>query len=88
MSERAADRDLPRAARERRDKMGFPVPLAAWARGPLREPFRDLLLGGALRSRGWIDDPSVARLLDGESVEARHLWALLCVETWLREHAA
>lgn len=85
---RAAERDLPRAARERRDKMGFPVPLASWARGPLRGRFRDLLLGGAVRARGWIDDPAVERLLDGESVEARHLWALLCVETWLREHAA
>lgn len=85
---RAAARDLPAAARDRRDKMGFPVPLAAWARGPLRAAFRDLLLGGALRARGWIREDAVDRLLDGESVEARHLWALLGVESWFRNEAA
>lgn len=85
---RAVREDLPRAARERRDKMGFPVPLALWARGPLRAPLRDILLGGVLRARGLVDESAVPRLLDGETVEARHLWALLNLELWHREFDA
>lgn len=81
---RAVLRDLPRAARERRDKMGFPVPLAAWARGPLEGFLRDLLAGGAARARGWIDPDAVPRLLAGEAVEARHLWSVVNLELWLR----
>lgn len=82
---RAAVRDdLPRAARDRRDKMGFPVPLAPWARGPLAEPLRDLLLDGEARRRGIVEPEAVPKLLLGESVEARHLWALLNVELWHR----
>ncbi len=85
---RAAGNALPRAARERQDKMGFPVPLSAWARGPLRPFLRDLLLDGSARARGLFDPAAVERILDGESVAARHLWALVNVELWHREHAA
>lgn len=81
---RAVDRELPRAARERKDKMGFPVPLAVWARGPLRESFRDLLQGGALAARGHLRADAVPGLLDGQTVEARHLWALVGLELWTR----
>ena len=84
----AAAPDLPVAARVRRDKMGFPVPLAAWARGPLRSFFRDLLTDSTARSRGYYDADGVERLLRGESIEARHLWALVNLELWHREFAA
>ena len=85
---RAAGDDLPAAARRRTDKMGFPVPLAAWARGPLRSFLRDLLLDGTARGRGLFDAGAVERVLAGDSVEARHLWALVNVETWMRSQAA
>jgi asparagine synthase (glutamine-hydrolysing) len=85
---RAAAPDLPEAAAARRDKMGFPVPLAAWARGPLRDLLHDLLLVGTARSRGLFDAAGVERVLAGESVEARHLWALVNVELWMRNNAA
>ncbi len=85
---RAAQDDLPRAAKARRDKMGFPVPLAAWARGPLAGFFRDLLTGPTARSRGLYDAAGVDRVLAGESVEARHLWALANLELWHGAFAA
>jgi asparagine synthase (glutamine-hydrolysing) len=81
---RAALPDLPAAARGRRDKMGFPVPLAAWARGPLAPFLRDLLAGGAAAARGWIRADAVPRLVAGEAVEARHLWSVVNLELWLR----
>jgi asparagine synthase (glutamine-hydrolysing) len=85
---RAAHGRLPEAARRRRDKMGFPVPLASWARGPLRSFFTDLLTDRTARSRGFYDARGVERLLAGESIEARHLWALVNVELWHREFGA
>jgi asparagine synthase (glutamine-hydrolysing) len=85
---RAAWPVLPAAARARNDKMGFPVPLAAWARGPLHGLFRDLLCDSTARSRGLYDEAGVERMLAGESVEARHLWALVNVELWHRSFAA
>jgi asparagine synthase (glutamine-hydrolysing) len=75
---------LPKAVLARTDKMGFPVPLAPWARGPLRGFFRDLLLGGDSRRRGIAEPEAVERLLGAETVEARSLWALASVELWHR----
>jgi asparagine synthase (glutamine-hydrolysing) len=85
---RAACEHLPRAARERTTKMGFPVPLATWARGPLRDFFHDLLLDGTARSRGLYDAQGVERVLAGDAIEGRHLWALVNVELWHRAYAA
>jgi asparagine synthase (glutamine-hydrolysing) len=75
---------LPPSALRRTDKMGFPVPLARWARGPLRAFFRDLLLDGAAARRGIGDPVAVERLLGSENVAARRLWALASVELWHR----
>lgn len=81
---RAAWPVLPAAARARSDKMGFPVPLAQWARGPMELFFRDLLCDTTARSRGLYDARGIERVLAGESVEARHLWALVNLELWHR----
>jgi asparagine synthase (glutamine-hydrolysing) len=75
---------LPKAVLARTDKMGFPVPLAPWARGPLRGWFRDLLLDGEARRRGIAEPGAVERLLGAETIEARSLWALASVELWFR----
>lgn len=84
---RAANPVLPAAARARNDKMGFPVPLAGWARGPLRSFFGDLLCDSTARARGLYDPDGVERVLAGGSVDARHLWALVNVELWHRNFA-
>jgi asparagine synthase (glutamine-hydrolysing) len=85
---RAAWPVLPAAARARNDKMGFPVPLAQWAHGPMESFFRDLLCDTTARSRGLYDPRGIERVLAGESVEARHLWALVNLELWHRTFAA
>ena len=82
---RAAARPfLPAGTWARTDKMGFPVPLAPWARGPLREFFRELLLDGAARRRGLARPEAVERMLEDETVAARRLWALASLELWHR----
>ena len=40
---------------ERKDKMGFPVPLHLWARGRARDFFHDVLLSQRCRERGLFD---------------------------------
>jgi asparagine synthase (glutamine-hydrolysing) len=75
---------LPEAVLARTDKMGFPVPLARWARGPLRDFLRDLLLDGAARRRGLLRPEAAERALDGAPGAARGLWALVSLELWHR----
>jgi asparagine synthase (glutamine-hydrolysing) len=83
----AAGPVLPPAARARADKMGFPVPLARWARGPLRPFLRDLLLDGAARRRGILDPDAAERLLEGGGGAGRGLWAAISLEIWHRAFA-
>ena len=47
-----------------RPKMGFPVPFAAWARGPWRDVVRDVLLDRRSRERGIATPASLERLLE------------------------
>ena len=81
-----ATRDLvPRKVRARKDKMGFPVPLHLWAKGPAREFFHDILLSPTARTRGIFNPRAVERLLRQERAFGRRLWGLANLELWLRE---
>src|SRR5690606_2453253 len=65
---------LPPVIFERRDKMGFPVPLSEWARGPLRDFVADTLLSSRARQRGIYRPEAVAALVERENGSARPLW--------------
>ncbi|HEU4698535.1 MAG TPA: asparagine synthase (glutamine-hydrolyzing) [Gemmatimonadales bacterium] len=82
---RAVQPLLPAPILERKDKMGFPVPLHLWARGRAREFFHDILLSRACRERGLYDPDEVAKLMEYESAFGRRLWGLLNLELWHRE---
>ncbi|MCC7487976.1 MAG: asparagine synthase (glutamine-hydrolyzing) [Burkholderiales bacterium] len=77
---------VPDAILNRKDKMGFPVPLNEWMRGPpVREFVSDVLLARASRERGLFDPAAVARLIDTEAAFGRQLWGVLNLELWHRE---
>lgn len=77
---------LPRGVVERKDKMGFPVPLSEWfQRDPVRSFVRDTLMSREARSRGWFETEKVAPLLESERAFGRNVWGLLCLELWGRE---
>ncbi|MBD3222691.1 asparagine synthase (glutamine-hydrolyzing), partial [bacterium] len=57
---------LPTSVLERKDKMGFPVPLHLWARGRAGDFFRDILLSSACRERGLFDRKAVEDLVNRE----------------------
>jgi asparagine synthase (glutamine-hydrolysing) len=75
---------VPREIFERKDKMGFPVPLAEWFAGPLRDFVRDVLLSARARQRGLYRMEGIETLLAGERKFGRQLWGLLCLELWFR----
>ncbi len=78
---------LPREILER-PKMGFPVPLGRWLRGPWGDTVRDVLLDRRARERGLTAPAAVERLLAdhraGRADATDALWSLLNLELWYR----
>lgn len=77
---------LPESVFERRDKMGFPVPLQIWAKGKAKDFFCDVLLSKQCKERGLFDIGVVETLINEEAAFSRVLWGLLQVELWHRQH--
>lgn len=76
---------LPLAIRDRKDKMGFPVPLNLWLKkgGPARELIGDILGSQQARTRSYLNKGlSIDAVLDSQSTYGRNLWALLSLELW------
>jgi asparagine synthase (glutamine-hydrolysing) len=75
---------LPDAVRNRRDKMGFPVPLQEWIgrNGSVRDFVVDTLSSDAARSRELVDNAKVVAKLDQEPRFGRKVWGLLSLELW------
>jgi asparagine synthase (glutamine-hydrolysing) len=80
----AADPLLPEAVRARRDKMGFPLPIGAWCRGPWRELVMDVCCGPRARERGVVDAGAVAHAVGAGGRFDRGLFAALFLELWFR----
>jgi asparagine synthase (glutamine-hydrolysing) len=76
---------VPPAIRQRKDKMGFPVPLSEWMKGPLREFVRDVLGSSRARARGIFDTDALMQQIDDEASFGRIAWGALNLEVWHRE---
>ncbi|MEA2248738.1 MAG: hypothetical protein QOH46_3267, partial [Solirubrobacteraceae bacterium] len=75
---------VPDVIAERKDKMGFPVPLNDWMQGPAREYVTDMFSSEAALGRDLIDNRRVLDGLEGESRYGRKVWGLLSLELWQR----
>jgi asparagine synthase (glutamine-hydrolysing) len=82
---RAVKSLVPPLVFNRRDKMGFPVPLSMWVRGELRDFFRDILLSRRCRERNFLDVPALERHLSSPRPFERALWGALCLELWCKQ---
>ncbi len=80
----AAAPHLPAAIRARRDKMGFPLPLALWLGGPWRPFAKDLLLDRRTRERGMVDPLRAEEALAAAAPYDRGLYAAILLELWCR----
>jgi len=77
---------LPAAILGRR-KMGFPVPVGRWLRGPYRWLVDEYILGERSRSRGLFEASIVRQVVDAHQAGDDHserLWSLINLEIWQR----
>lgn len=72
----------------RRDKIGFSAPTAAWMRGGMREWWRECVTSQSFLDRGCFDAKGVLDLVNrfdkGDDDAAPHLWRLAITEQWAR----
>ena len=71
-----------------RKKMGFPVPVGAWLRGPYRAVLDEFVLGERTLGRGLFEPAVLRELVDrhvhGGENHAERLWSLVNLEVWQR----
>jgi len=74
-----AARELPEAIHARRDKIGFPVPLAAWGG---QELMRELLGEVPAELAGMFRQDYLNACMGSGTPGDRRLWGLLCLSLW------
>ncbi|MEI6689896.1 MAG: asparagine synthase (glutamine-hydrolyzing) [Thermoleophilia bacterium] len=79
----AALGDLPKVVLDRKDKMGFPVPLESWARTEAKSEVNDLISQLRDRHLPYIRNELLDTLLLKPDLGNRNLWAVLTLSTWL-----
>ena len=82
---RATSDILPQSILERKDKMGFPVPLHIWAKNKAAGFFEDVLLSSTSQTRGIFNTENIRNLIHNERAFGRKLWGILCLELWFQQ---
>lgn len=75
---------VPAAIVDRKDKMGFPVPLNPWMKKDLHGYVRDVLLDRDAAINGLFDMRGLEKSIAEEREFGRGLWGALCLELWLK----
>lgn len=73
---------MPQEIMNRKDKMGFPVPLHIWSKNKAKGFIMDTLLSKKARDRNMINVEHVEKLINAEQPFSRGLWGLLSLELW------
>ncbi|RME95009.1 MAG: asparagine synthase, partial [Alphaproteobacteria bacterium] len=73
---------LPQQLLQRRDKMGFPVPLKEWYAGELRDFICDTFSSRSAKSRAFMHYGKVLDSFTREAPFSRKTWGLLSLELW------
>ena len=76
---------LPASVAERKDKMGFPVPLTEWMKGDLKGFVTDVFQTGQRLGRPFFDYDAILRSIEKEAPFGRKVWGLLSLELWQQE---
>jgi asparagine synthase (glutamine-hydrolysing) len=82
MLRRAFDDTLPQSIFDRRDKMGFPVPLKEWWAHDLKDYVHDLFGSAKARSRPYLRADNVLKSFAEAGQFSRKTWGLLSLELW------
>ncbi|MES2984393.1 MAG: asparagine synthase (glutamine-hydrolyzing) [Pseudomonadota bacterium] len=73
---------LPEPVLNRRDKMGFPVPLKEWFAGDLKELVGDVFATQKQRHRQYFNTDAILANFNGSEQFSRKGWGLLSIELW------
>jgi asparagine synthase (glutamine-hydrolysing) len=76
---------LPPEILERKDKMGFPVPISEWLKIPaMREFIVDGILNKQCKERGILNADAISKLISQEIPFSRQLWGIISLEVWFK----
>lgn len=73
---------LPKQIIERKDKMGFPVPLNEWMAGPLKEYVLDTFSNQKAKERGLYKVEAIKDHINNAGKFNRDIWGALNLELW------
>jgi asparagine synthase (glutamine-hydrolysing) len=76
---------LPDVIANRKDKMGFPVPLTEWFNGEARDFVFEVFSSHHALNRELINNRVVLQKLAQEPKFGRTIWGLFCLELWQQE---
>jgi asparagine synthase (glutamine-hydrolysing) len=74
--------ELPVEIADRRDKMGFPVPLNEWFAGPLKEFTHATFASQRARQRPYVNSRAILANFEKGERFSRKAWGLLNLEIW------
>jgi len=87
MLNKTVESKLPRQVTQRRDKMGFPVPLDIWMeKGIVRDFVLDTLHSQSCLQRGIFSKHALQNVVGMSGVGARQLWGMLSLELWHKQY--
>jgi asparagine synthase (glutamine-hydrolysing) len=76
---------LPPEILNRKDKMGFPVPLHIWSKNNARDFILDTFLSQKSKERNILNTSHIEKLINSEQPFSRGLWGLLSLELWFTQ---
>jgi asparagine synthase (glutamine-hydrolysing) len=76
---------LPKEVLERKDKMGFPIPLTQWIKNDLRDYIISIFDSKESRDRNFFENDKIIESIGVQKEFSREFWALLSLELWFRE---
>ncbi|MBM2814552.1 MAG: asparagine synthase [Ignavibacteria bacterium] len=81
----AMKHELPDSVVQRKNKMGFPVPLNTWLKTDLKDFIFDLFNSQSIKDRPYFNKEEILKGIGVESEFGRKVWGLLSLELWHRE---
>lgn len=76
---------MPGKIMDRKDKMGFPVPLHIWSKNKAKGFIMDTLLSKNAKERNIINTKYIEKLINSEQPFSRGLWGLISLELWYNQ---
>jgi asparagine synthase (glutamine-hydrolysing) len=82
---RAVKNILPEEIINRKDKMGFPVPINEWIKGPLKEYIIDTFQSQKARERNLFNTEVIVNQIERSGKFTREIWGALNLELWHKQ---